>query len=323
MRRTRKPGETNQEAAEKAGLGKIPKKMRRKTGIFQFRKDYVNGKNTVADHAASAKEAEEEFKRDRRNRRKRLKTALRQRAKKASKLHGSVKVGDRPHAFKDVEIESEEAREAKAVASAEPSKAPDFIFQPCVPLIPDNWDIYKIWLREGREPIYPLMLPPRVREQRVDKMAARQCHLTVERFAQIVNDIAKGSFKHVAIQAAGINPQQAVHWERDAAAVERGLLEGDDPYDFSPTHLTFWHFSKAVREAEGKARRAAEQITFLMDPRFWLRFGPGRDRGPEAPGWTERVEHVGKDGKKLNVMTIEDLVMKSLPAPSEENNSNE
>lgn len=297
------------------GIGRVPKKTKRKNGMYQFRKDFIAGKNTIAESAQTAAEAEEEFKRTRRNKRKRLKTALRRRARIAGEAEGVVKLGKRPHAFKDVEIESEEAREAKKVAKSDPGLAPDFVFTPCVPSIPISWQQYREWVAEGREPIYPMMLPPRIKEkeEKFDKTAVRQCMLTVERFAMVVNDVAKGAFKHVALTAAGIDPKQARNWEKDAAEVERGLMEGSDVREFSPTHLTFWHFSKAVKEAEGKARRAAEQITFLMDPRFWLRFGPGRDRGPEAPGWTERVEHVGKNGSKLNVMTIEDLISKALP----------
>ena len=41
--------------------------------------------------------------------------------------------------------------------------------------------------------------------------------------------------------------------------------------------------------AHAQARLRAEAAVLRKVPLAWLRFGPGRDRGPDAPGWTRAV----------------------------------
>lgn len=117
---------------------------------------------------------------------------------------------------------------------------------------------------------------------RKPKVYHRPCMLTAEVEAKIVGFIRKGCFATVASAAAGVSYPTFKRWLNSPAA-------------------KFRRFAKAVERARAEARAEAEQAVFMEDRAMWLRLGPGRDAGPDAPGWTERpatarVEHTGPGG---------------------------
>jgi hypothetical protein len=95
--------------------------------------------------------------------------------------------------------------------------------------------------------------------------------LTPETQKTIVAYIRSGAFDWVAAEAAGIGASTFRRWMK---AGERG-------------HRTYSGFYAAVREARAQARVTAEVEIRKVNPLAWLRYGPGRDRGPDAPGWTD------------------------------------
>lgn len=46
-------------------------------------------------------------------------------------------------------------------------------------------------------------------------------------------------------------------------------------------------FADRVVRAHAQARLSREIAVANTNPLAWLRLGPGRDRGPDEPGWTE------------------------------------
>ena len=102
-------------------------------------------------------------------------------------------------------------------------------------------------------------------------MSGRNIKLTPETQKTIVAFIRSGAFDWVAAEAAGICGKTFRRWME---AGEQG-------------HATYTGFYEAVREARGQARVTAEVDVRKDNPLAWLRYGPGRDRGPEKRGWTD------------------------------------
>ena len=83
--------------------------------------------------------------------------------------------------------------------------------------------------------------------------------------------IRSGAFDWVAAEAAGVG----------ASTFRRWMAEGE-------AGVAAYHgFYEAVREARAQARVTAEVDIRKDNPLAWLRYGPGRDRGPEKRGWTD------------------------------------
>lgn len=120
---------------------------------------------------------------------------------------------------------------------------------------------------------------PRVPARR----AGRQSKLTPETEAKVLELIRKGCFATVAVAAAGAGYTSFKRWMNRKD--RRGRA-----------------FQRAVEQARAEARASREAAVFTEDPLAWLRLGPGRDLGPDEPGWTERpappsrVEHTGPGG---------------------------
>lgn len=114
------------------------------------------------------------------------------------------------------------------------------------------------------------------------KRTGRRSGLTID--PEVADNIAAsvraGAFDYLAAQAAGIAPATFREW------MARG--EGRDPD--RPSTPEFAAFAAQISRAKAEARIVAEQRVALDDPFKWLRYGPGRDRGPDAPGWTDKVE---------------------------------
>ena len=77
----------------------------------------------------------------------------------------------------------------------------------------------------------------------------------------------------------------------------RGTLQGwlergrdlEDVRNFDERDQVYVDLADAVLQAHASARLKAEATVWKRTLLDWLRFGPGRDRGPECPGWTKAV----------------------------------
>lgn len=97
--------------------------------------------------------------------------------------------------------------------------------------------------------------------------------LTNELELQIVAYIRAGGYSHIAAEAAGIPRLLFSRW------LARGRArKARQPY------RRFW---LDVLQAKAQARLGAEMKAREQDPKFWLRYGPGKD-AIEAPGWASR-----------------------------------
>jgi hypothetical protein len=139
-------------------------------------------------------------------------------------------------------------------------------------------------------------LKPRVR----GRPRGRHLKLDDAIIRRIAAGIRKGAFPRVAAVAAGMAAPTFYKY------LGLARQELDEPFstpfcqaDRKRRRLVLL-LARAVEEAGAGARRVAESRVFKEDPKFWLKVGPGRDRGdPSNPGWTDRVEHVGPGGAPL------------------------
>ena len=102
-------------------------------------------------------------------------------------------------------------------------------------------------------------------------MPGRNTKLTPETQTKIVSYIRSGAFDWVAAEAGGIAASTFRRWMKDG---ELGVA-------------AYIGFYEAVRVARAEARVTAEVEVRKDNPLAWLRYGPGRDRGPEKRGWTD------------------------------------
>jgi len=102
-------------------------------------------------------------------------------------------------------------------------------------------------------------------------------------WGQLLMLIRQGVFDHTAAQAIGVGSST---WYRWMAQGERDHNLGDH------THVReFW---EKVSAARAQARVTKELQVGQMDPRFWLRNGPGKTKR-NNPGWTDNIAVVGDD----------------------------
>ena len=92
----------------------------------------------------------------------------------------------------------------------------------------------------------------------------------------ILANIEQGCFPQQAALAAGVSRKTLMEWLHDPRP-------------------RFREFQALYEKATAKARVFAEKAVFTSDPKFWLRYGPGRERpdyvtGEMIPGWTEAVQ---------------------------------
>jgi hypothetical protein len=93
--------------------------------------------------------------------------------------------------------------------------------------------------------------------------------LTPEIENHILARIRAGSFPHVAAQSAGFSEREFAEWMREGRRQRRGRFR------------KFW---LKVGEAQAFARVRAEIEVREKDVKFWLRYGPGKER-PGSAGW--------------------------------------
>ena len=107
----------------------------------------------------------------------------------------------------------------------------------------------------------------------------------------ILQNIEEGCFPRAAASAAGITNKTLWEWLND-------------------TRPKFRAFQAAYEEAIGRARSQAEKKVFKEDPKFWLRYGPGRERydtnGQIIPGWGDNAPKLAEPAQQsttINVIT--------------------
>jgi hypothetical protein len=125
--------------------------------------------------------------------------------------------------------------------------------------------------------------------------------LSLDFIEAVCADVRAGVYPSESAAANGVMHATFYAW----MTVARELKAGYRAEDLS--RLDYRGFAKRnrgilltllerVTEAEGAARQFAEKRVYVDDPKYWLRVGPGRDRGAERPGWTERQELTGAGG---------------------------
>jgi hypothetical protein len=112
----------------------------------------------------------------------------------------------------------------------------------------------------------------------------------------VVATIRNGGYPHIAAAAAGIPRPVFERW------LERGQASAAPPY------RQFW---ERVQQARAHARLSAEMEVRKKDVKFWLRYGPGKDRA-DAPGWTSKPTSRRRRAKGGEVQEFLGLLMLGL-----------
>src|SRR5215468_5213016 len=94
-------------------------------------------------------------------------------------------------------------------------------------------------------------------------------HITPAQQEIIVGRIKAGSFPHVAAESAGVARRVFDQWMRAGRRQRRGRRHA------------FW---LTVSQTLAEVRVLMEHQAKDKDPKFWLRFGPGKEGGP-LRGW--------------------------------------
>jgi hypothetical protein len=92
---------------------------------------------------------------------------------------------------------------------------------------------------------------------------------------ELLDYVQAGAYAQVAAESAGISRDTLEAW------LNRGRKKN------APRPLRA--FVARFEAAAAKARLLAETAVFQNDPRFWLKFGPGKDK-PGVPGWSGEVK---------------------------------
>ena len=94
--------------------------------------------------------------------------------------------------------------------------------------------------------------------------------LTPEVEQQILASIRAGGYPHVAAAAWGVPAHVWAQWQRWATGKK--------------ARKRYRELFYKVEQAQGQARLRVELAALEVDPRFWLKHGPGREQ-PGNPGW--------------------------------------
>ncbi len=113
----------------------------------------------------------------------------------------------------------------------------------------------------------------------------RPTKLTPKVQKTIVAYTRSGAFAWVAAEAAGIASKTFERWMKAGE-------QGDEEYH---------DFYEAVQVARGEARVTAEVDVRKDNPLAWLRYGPGRHRGPDEPGWTDSKDIIVKGDEEAPI----------------------
>lgn len=142
-------------------------------------------------------------------------------------------------------------------------------------------------MAKGKRAIKRVALPAR-------PLLGRRRLLDADLVGRIARAVGSGAFLHVAAEANGVSRRTLFGWlerARDLVAV----LDADGQVD--ARDLVYVDLLERVTAAHAAARLRAEGAVLDENPLAWLRYGPGRDHGPDAPGWTQAVREVPPEVK--------------------------
>lgn len=125
-------------------------------------------------------------------------------------------------------------------------------------------------------------LPPRSTVGRPSQLETL-VHDMPDIYSEMIHDISRGSYWHVAAEAIGINESTFKLW-----------LKNGRSDIASQTDSLYSRLYADVRRASAQARIAVEKSFALVNPAKWLARGPGRIFGEH---WTEPV--LGSGGKEI------------------------
>ena len=111
---------------------------------------------------------------------------------------------------------------------------------------------------------------------------------------KIADAVGRGSFLHVAAESVGVSRRTLFGWLERGRDLAGRVEAGETLDEREVLHVELLH---AVTMAHAGARVKAEAAVFEQKPLEWLRYGPGRDHGPENPGWTLAVREVPAEVK--------------------------
>jgi hypothetical protein len=107
-------------------------------------------------------------------------------------------------------------------------------------------------------------------------------NITREQQAEIVTRIRSGSYPHVAAESVGVPRRVFDEWMSAGRKQRRGRRRD---------------FCRAVSQALAEIRAAMEIAAKKQDPKFWLRFGPGKDGG-NLRGWGPAAKRRARKASK-------------------------
>jgi hypothetical protein len=123
----------------------------------------------------------------------------------------------------------------------------------------------------------------------------RPTKLTPATHATIVAALRAGAFGPTAAEAAGISRRSFYSWMARGQAALDALTDDQDDQELADrlalvprTERPYARLAALATQAQAVARLHAEQRVYRERPDLWLIYGPGRDRTPDAPGWTNR-----------------------------------
>ena len=111
---------------------------------------------------------------------------------------------------------------------------------------------------------------------------------------RIADAVGRGAFLHVAAESVGVSRRTLFAWLERGRDLARRVEDGEV---FDERDVLYVELLDAVTMAHASARLKAEAVVFKRKPLEWLRYGPGRDHGPEDPGWTKAVGEVPHEVK--------------------------
>ena len=70
-------------------------------------------------------------------------------------------------------------------------------------------------------------------------------------------------------------------------------------------------FARAVRQAEAQGRLRAEVAVSKKDPKFWLKYGPGKET-LDNPGWTGEAKPLAQEKQQVHAQRDWETLMSTI-----------
>lgn len=128
-------------------------------------------------------------------------------------------------------------------------------------------------------------------------MAQRCPPYRAARANELLDYLQAGAYPHIAAEAAGISQ----------ATLEAWLHAGHR----ARAKKVFRDFTARYEAACAMARLVAEIAVHDTDPKYWLKFGPGKDR-PGRPGWSREVKPFIEDKSSTTVNILANPLINDL-----------